>query len=79
MWVWGVGGEGGGAGGQCVGGVCVCMCMRVSRAFERGFSRYIGPRPGEPKRAHESLKGPVGLVVGNILSLKDILTKVLTP
>jgi hypothetical protein len=28
-----------------------------------GFSRYIGSGPGEPRRACESLKGPIALVI----------------
>ena len=42
-----------------------------------GFSRYIGPGPGEPEgamnppesqeEAHESLKGPIALAVDDLL------------
>jgi hypothetical protein len=32
-----------------------------------GFSWYIGPGPGEPRRACESVKGPIALTINDFL------------
>jgi hypothetical protein len=42
------------------------LLLEMRRAYERGFSWYIGPGPGEQEGARESLKAPIALAI-NVL------------